>query len=276
VRSGRFLATILIVYILLVAVYLVLLFTVFKAPSYVPFASGNLSTLVPEGSCSGSSDGAWQRHRFDGKGDLTISIKDVGTSGLGELIQHNRRGEPDEDGVDLRKLVRRARGDSADAEVLDPSGSSDSPMRIEAGRTYIQLLASNTPNVRFMEEVPAFDSTIFCLGSVGRGDRRYRYLVHSGDIVVDLHMHSSNSSHIVYKEVLDKALLNLRIDGQSSNHILEQALNGLSDRSSPRWSQGNVFWLIFMIALPTGIMLIFLPILMMRARRHTASGSNPP
>ena len=78
------------------------------------------------------------------------------------------------------------------------------------------------------EEIPAFDSTIFCLGSVGRGERWYRYIVHSNDTVVDLYMHSPRSSHIVYKKVLDEALLNLRIGRETSGDMLKQYLLDLN------------------------------------------------
>lgn len=266
---------------LLIIVYLILLLTVFKEPSYVPFASKSVSTLVPDGSYSASTEGAWERHHFRGKGDLMISVRDIGSSELGELIQLNRDEAQAADNIELGMLVRQALKDTAGTAAgysgagyrgagdVEPGRSPDagSAQRIDAGRTYLQVLASNTPNLRLMEEVPAFDSTIFCLGSVGRGDRRYRYLVHSGGIIVDLHMHSPYSSHLVYKEVLDKALLSLRIDGECSNHILDQALSALSNRISPRWAQGNVFWLVFFLALPNGIMMIILLVLTLSGRR---------
>jgi hypothetical protein len=258
--------------ILLVVVYLVLRFTAFKEPSYVPFASGSVSTLVPDGPYSSTIDGAWERHRFNGKGDFVISVRNLGSSELGELVRRNRSDARAADNTELGRLVKRALGDTTVA-----GEGEGSAMRIEAGRTYLQILASNTPNMRLREEVPAFDSTIFCLGAVGRGDRRYRYLVHSGDTIVDLNMHSPHSSHIVYKKVLDKALLSLRVDGQSSNHILGQALADISDQISPRWAQGNVFWLVFFLALPNGIMLIILPILVLAGRRReSAPGSSAP
>jgi hypothetical protein len=277
---------------LLLGVYLVLLFTVFKTPTYVPFASKGISTLVPEGDYTTSKDGAWERHRFDGKGTLEISVRRIGTFELSDIVQ-SRSGRAESD-VELRDLVRQHRGpgaadeadelselvkraleDSAVGRETGDSGAGERT-RMDAGRTYIQLLASNTPNLRLLEEVPAFDSTIFCLGSIGRGERRYRYLVHSEDLVVDMHMHSRNSSHLVFKEILDTALQNLRIDGSGSNHLLAQALLNLSGKISPRYAQGNIFWLVFFIALPTGIMLLLLPFQVMRARREATFRSDAP
>lgn len=274
-RLRRFLATMIIIDTILLAVYLVLLITVFSPPEYVPFASGGVSTLVPEGGHSETRDGTWQRHHFVGKGDLQISVKKVGTFELSDVIRKKRDEKPGGDRDELSEMVKRARTDSSGAG--GPREGISEQTSTEAWRTYLELVASNTPNLRFMEEIPAFDTTIFCLGSVGRGDRRYRYLVHFGDTVVDLHMHSGNSSHIVFKDVLDKALVNLQVDGKRSNHILDQAISELNDRISPRWAQGNIFWLIFFIALPTVIMLLILPFEILRTRRvQHAEGSGPP
>jgi hypothetical protein len=276
VRVGKFFATFVILDLALLTVYLILYFTVFAEPTYVPFASGSVSTLVPQGPHSSYREGMWQVDHFGGKGNLVIRTRHLPRIGLSDLIRRakaegDRRrvaaadtvagaaggGESEPGAGDLSELVRRTiAGDSTAGDTL--STEAERGQVITAGRTLIQLLASNTPNLRFTEEIPAFDSTIFCLGAVGRGQRWYRYLIQSGDMVVDLSMHSPHSSHIVYKEVLDKAFLNLRIDGVTSNHIVAQAVEEINGRVSPRWAQGNIFWLIFFVALPNGIMLILL------------------
>lgn len=282
-RVGRFLAILVILDLALLAVYAILLFTVFAQPTYVPFASGSLSTLVPEGPHSSDRDDAWQRDFFGGKGNLVIRARRVSSAYLSDLVRRTkeragreREARPDSGGIDLAELIKRAAiQDSVPADTLSAEGGPEQV--ITPGRTLIQLLASNTPNLRFTEDVPAFDSTVFCLGAVGRGQRWYRYLVQSGDIVVDLSMHSPHSSHIVYKEVLDKAFLNLRINGVASNAIAQQAVAEINGRISPRWAQGNIFWLIFLLALPTGIMLILLLVLKLSsgARAGGAKGAGP-
>jgi hypothetical protein len=294
VRLRRYLATTMAIQALLLVLYVILFFTVFRRPTYVPFVSGGVSTLVPEGSYGAGADGAWERHRFDGKGDLEIRVRQIGGFELSEVVQQQKDVTSATDEVDLRDMVMQSLKDSAGAEgpagATGPSdaggpgvrggppqaSAEETRRRIEDGRNYLQLLASNTPNLRFKEEIPAFDSTIFCLGSVGRGERRYRYLVHSGETVVDLQVHSRNSSHIVFKQVLDTALLNLQIGGRTADHLLEQAVSDISDQISPRWAQGNIFWLIFFIAVPLGIMLIVLPFEMMKDRRRGAAPEGPP
>lgn len=283
-RVGRFLAILVILDLALLVVYAILLFTVFAQPTYVPFASGSVSTLVPEGSHSSDRDGAWQRDSFSGKGNLVIRARRVSSAYLSDLVRRTReqvgseRGaRPDSGGLDLAELIRRAAAiqDSVPADTLSAEGGPGQV--ITPGRVLIQLLATNTPNLRFTQDVPAFDSTIFCLGAVGRGQRWYRYLVQSGDIVVDLSMHSPHSSHIVYKEVLDKAFLNLRINGVASDGIAKQAVAEINGRISPRWAQGNIFWLAFFLALPTGIMLILLLVLKLSSgtRAGGAKGAGP-
>lgn len=300
-RVRRLIFTFAILDTILLAVFLILFFTVFRAPTYVPFVSGRVSTLVPEGASSSRREGPWEKHSFEGKGTLVVRIRRVAEFDLGEVVRRNldeapAAEAPDAETFDLSDMVKRTRGDSTVMQTgrrehgasggAPPGGRPGGPaaamplddeetLRMEAGRTYIQLLATNTPNLRVMEDVPAFDSTIFCLGSVGREDRRYRYLVHAGNSIVDLHMHSPHSNHLVYKETLDKALLNLRIDGEGSNQLLAHALAELSGRISPRWSQGNIFWLVLFVALPTGIMLVILTVFMLTRRTSGVAQGTP-
>ncbi len=290
-RARTFAVILVILDTALLALFLALYLTVFSEPAYVPFASGSISTLVPDGQHESTREGPWERNYFEGKGRFTIGIRRVSDFNLADVVKLTRGGamrelDP-ERRANLEALIRRAQsregahgdtlsGDFDLGEIVKHlrrdttrADSIEIPhdlYRMERGRTIIQLMASNTPNLRMTQEIPAFDGAIFCLGSVGRGERWYRYLILSTDKVVDIGMHSPNSSHIVYKKVADKALLNLRIDGVTANHILEQAIQDLDGRISPRWAQGNTFWLVFVIALPTGIMLVLALVFTLRAR----------
>ncbi len=290
-RARTFAVILVILDSALLALFFALYLTVFSEPAYVPFASGSISTLVPGGPHESTQQGPWEKNYFEGKGRLTIGIRRVSDFSLGDVVRVTRGGamrelDP-ERRASLEALIRRtqsrgeSRGDTLsgdfdlgelvmhlrrDTTRADSIAIPYDLYRMEHGRTIIQLMSSNTPNLRMTQEIPTFDGAIFCLGSVGRGERWYRYLVLSTDKVVDISMHSPNSSHIVYKMVADKALLNLRIDGVTTNHILEQAIYELDGRISPRWAQGNTFWLAFFIALPTGIMLLLALVFTLRAR----------
>jgi len=288
----------------LLAVFIVLCFTVFEEPTYVPFAAGRVTTLVPDGPHSYRKDGAWERYYFDGKGRLEIAIRPIAQFDLREIILRSRsdsttgRPKPPPEGPRLSPRQDRGQGPRSGSEERDerpgggtsresrrsappralppaamPMDDESTPREEELG-SYIHILATNTPNLRLVEEIPGFDQTVFCLGAVGRGDRRYRYVLRQGTLVVDLHMHSPRSSHIVYKKVLDEALLNLRLDGRASNHVLAQALQELNGRISPRWAQGNTFWLLFFIGLPSAVMVALLPFAV-RASRRTPPPRNP-
>jgi hypothetical protein len=296
VRVGRFIATFVILDIALLTVYLILYFTVFAEPTYVPFASGGVSTLVPEGPHRSEDDGPWHADYFGGKGSLVIRARRVPSAGLTDLVRQARaraagdtgvqadtsagtagRSEAERRGPPLSDLVRRSM--APDSARGNAAAETDRGQIITAGRTLMQLLASNTPNLRLTEEIPAFDSAIFCLGAVGRGQRWYRYLLQSGDTIVDLSMHSPHSSHIVYKKVLDVAFLNLRVGGVASDHIAAQAVQEIDGRVSPRWAQGNLFWLLFFLSVPNGIMLILLLLFKLAGRSRGAvaggAGSGP-
>jgi hypothetical protein len=118
----------------------------------------------------------------------------------------------------------------------------------EAGQDYLDNIHRGLKGYAFYRRVRIYNDGYYYIFSEGKNSRRFLAIFTHRSVPWWIESRTQRSTHRIYKEVLDRALVHLRIDGEPVSPELASEIEAIDREIGIRYVQGDTFWLLFMFA----------------------------
>jgi len=118
----------------------------------------------------------------------------------------------------------------------------------EAGPDYLERIRRGIKGYEFYRQLRVYSDGYYYLFAQGKNKRRFLAIFTHRGVPWWIESGTYRSTHRIYKEVLDRALLHLRIDGEAVGADLALGIKAIDREVGIRYIQGEGFWLLFMLA----------------------------
>jgi hypothetical protein len=118
----------------------------------------------------------------------------------------------------------------------------------EVGPDHLERLRSEIRGYALQFPLRVYDDGYYYLFAWGKSKRRFLAIFTHRGVPWWIESGTYRSTHRVYKEVLDRALLHLRIDGEPVSAGLASGIEAIDGEIGIWYVQGERFWLAFMMA----------------------------